>query len=69
MSTLYSIESTVDSYEYPTRHSSEYLPGDSSEYTLDSDESQPTYKYWLDSTYDENQFLEDLLKDNFSFDE
>ena len=36
MSTLYSIESTVDSYEYPTRHSSEYLPGDSSEYTLDS---------------------------------
>ena len=36
MSTLYSIESTVDSYEYPTRDLYEYLPGDSSEYTLDS---------------------------------
>ena len=36
MSTLYSIESTVDSYEYPTRDSSEYKPGDSFEYTVDS---------------------------------
>ena len=31
------------------------------------------YQYWLDRTkepnYDENQFLKDLLKDNFSFDE
>ena len=31
------------------------------------------YQYWMDSTnepnYDENKFLEDLLKGNFSFDE
>ena len=31
VSTLYSIEFTVDSFEYPTRDSFEYLPGDSSD--------------------------------------
>ena len=52
MSTLYSIESTVDSYEYPTRHSSEYLPGDSSEYihylTFDSALSKQILKMILE---------------------